>query len=566
MPPILELLNDPMTYMHIIKLMLDPVWPYPRWIWALPPAFVVLLTMASSRLAKFNRADWPILSSVIRDWLAAPTYVLGVILLIALASYAGAIAALSIIADAVPGVWEQIRFRAYFSALGLSGGFLLGRVITDLVIPRWERLSGAPDVLDGSPVNDRDYDPTKLFKLKRGIFFGLDANGRASYLPLPVARQHMQIVGSTGSGKGVAAQVLIPQFLLAGETCFVFDPKDDKHLPEVTAAFCAERGIKFRLIDLRPSAPPQLNLLRGIDGKDFATLLNAGFDLADTGGIDRVYRLDDRHAATNTGALIRDMQGASLPELAARAALDTTITEARVFFGFLQELAALPVFATREGIDLGACLQEPGLTYVIGSTLDPVVIMAQKMLLLRVLQLIYSRPREQVQRWVTVFMDEFKYLLSIPSINALGVVRDYQCHLMIAHQSLGDLEACPGIPAATVAGAVRDNANLKLVYQPIDDGTAQWAENLSGTTLKHIESTAKRRRDGGAPDGSWQTQEVPLIHRNHLYTLPKMTGVLYGDGVARYTAMRPLRAHAQRPKAEGAPPIAGGGATAQSMI
>lgn len=553
--PTLRDIQDPLTYKRGFAALLDPVWPVPDWMWSLLTLLCAALIIAAPRLRLLNRPDWPLLSPWIRATFGLPLHWLGLLLCYAIGFWVFVVCALAYLGGFVEPAFRILESRLYAGLAGIGLGALFGLLARFWAIPAFERQAPPADVLGDAPIRSRDFDPAAYFKPKQGIFFGLDAAARPIYLPIRQARQHLQVVGRTGCGKGVSIQMLVPQFVQQGESAFLFDPKDDKFLPEVLAAWCASAGVPFRLIDLR-STVPQINLLAGISARDLSTLFSAGFGLADSGGIDRVYRLDDRKAAQTAAELIAGLPNPSLPELLGAAVTEESVTSAKVFWGFLQELAMLPAFATRDGLALSQCLAEPGITYVVGSTLDPVVIMAQKMLLLRVLQLIYARPRRDDQRWVTLVVDEFKYLLSQSAIDALGIVRDFNCHVVVAHQSLGDLEACPGIPPAMVAGAVRDNTGLKLTYRPVDDLTARWAQDLSGTTRKHIESVRKDVKEGTA-DGAWRDEEVPLVHRNDLYKLPDMSGVLFGVGAPTYVSMRPLRCRRARPTVTPAPPIPG---------
>lgn len=553
--PTLRDIQDPIAYRRGFAALLDPVWSVPDWMWSLPTVLCVALVIGAPRLRLLNRPDWPLLSTLIRDVLGLPLHWLGLLLCYSTGVWVFAVVALAYVGGFLEPAVRMLESRFYAAAVGIGVGVALGALLRYWAIPAFERQAPPADLLGDAPIRSRDFDPAAYFKLKQGIFFGLDAAARPVYLPLRQGRQHLQVIGRTGSGKGVSIQMLVPQFVQHGESAFLFDPKDDKFLPEVLAAWCTSAGMPFRLIDLR-STVPQINLLAGISARDLSTLFAAGFGLADSGGIDRVYRLDDRKAAQTAAELIAGLPNPSLPELLVAAVTEESVTSAKVFWGFLQELAMLPAFATRDGLDLSQCLAEPGITYVVGSTLDPVVIMAQKVLLLRVLQLVYARPRSGDQRWVTLVVDEFKYLLSQSAIDALGVVRDFNCHVIVAHQSLGDLEACPGIPPAMVGGAVRDNTGLKLTYRPVDDLTARWAQDLSGTTRKHIESVRKDVKEGTA-DGAWRDEEVPLVHRNDLYKLPDMSGVLFGAGAPAYVSMRPLRCRGARPTVTPAPPIPG---------
>ncbi|MFW8188773.1 MFS transporter, partial [Klebsiella pneumoniae] len=81
------------------------------------------------------------------------------------------------------------------------------------------------------------------------------------YLPLKDwQKQHADIIGTTGAGKGVATGILLYQSILAGEGVFVMDPKDDEWAPHLYRKACEDAGKPFALIDLRKQQY-QLNLI-----------------------------------------------------------------------------------------------------------------------------------------------------------------------------------------------------------------------------------------------------------------------------------------------------------------
>lgn len=94
------------------------------------------------------------------------------------------------------------------------------------------------------------------------------------------------------------------------------------------------------------------------------------------------------------------------------------------------------------GVDLADLIQRGAVVYVRGSMRNPRILKLQRIFLLSVIQHIESRPREDA-RHACIFMDEFKYLISRPALEALGAIRDKRAHVIIAHQSLGDLRDCP---------------------------------------------------------------------------------------------------------------------------
>ena len=373
------------------------------------------------------------------------------------------------------------------------------------------------------------------------FFFGLDQRGRPVYLSAEQARLNKVVPAATRAGKGVTAQVLVPQFAAAGDGVYVFDPKRDSKLPRALASYCQRRGIPFQLVDLGYSAPPQICPCAALDIRQIQMLFSAAFDLADTGQMDRVYRLEDRQAAARVATLAVEHDARDLPGMVRVGAVDESVTSAKVFWGFLNELAALPAITAKRGFNLLEPFEKGGIVYVLGDPLDPVVKMAQRMLLVRVLLQIYQRPRfDGPVRPICVVLDEFKHLLSEPACDALGMIQDFGGHAMLLFQSLGDLAACPGIPEKRVRGAVLDNSKLKFVLQSQNDETARWASSETCTVRQFVESSDKAH-DAERSPGQWREAETPEIHPNTFKRLPPMVGALIVGGESRIVQVSPLR-------------------------
>ncbi len=159
------------------------------------------------------------------------------------------------------------------------------------------------------------YDPLDYIDLNKGIFTGMDRENEPMYLPLKDwQKQHADIIGTTGAGKGVAAGILLYQSIIAGEGVFVMDPKDDEWAPHLYRKACEDAGKPFALIDLRKQQY-QLNLIEDITPDELEELFVAGFSLAEKGQESDFYRIDDRKAARMAAQFVSDNPSATLRDI-----------------------------------------------------------------------------------------------------------------------------------------------------------------------------------------------------------------------------------------------------------
>ncbi len=393
----------------------------------------------------------------------------------------------------------------------------------------------------------RPFKPEKYFNLRKGMFMGLQSDGRPVYIGLRDARKHLQLLGETRNGKTVAATVLLAQCARLQETVIVMDPKADKHAPGVLKAAAEAAKVPFVYIDLRPDQPPQLDLFAGAASFEIEELLISAFDLASKGTDADVYRVEDRAAARK----LARSEATTVTEMVAIGAADETVTDARKFWEDLRELADHPVIQTQDGWRLHEWVGKPCVIYIAGSTRHDNTVRLQKIVLLRLLQLIDTYGAGKDANWTALFIDEFKYLLSQGALRALGTIGDRNCHLLIAHQSLGDLRDVAGLDPQAVYGAAVVNTGLKLFYKTNDPETATWGAKLSGQIPTYTETVAK---SPSASPGAYQERGRPLIDENMLLSLPPLTGMLYGAGVAKLLCVHYLDSATQPPRVRAAEP------------
>lgn len=395
------------------------------------------------------------------------------------------------------------------------------------------------------PNNQQRYDPRRYFNTRKGIFLGLDEHKRPIYIPREKwLKSHVDVLGTTGSGKGVAGGVALTQAVSQGEAVVILDPKNDEFLPHVMFQAAEEAGVPFVFIDLLADIP-QWNPIQGKTAREIEELFSAGFSLGEKGTDADFYRLDDRRAAR----ILSELLPSPRPTIADAYRLLITqqpdIAENGKKFAFdLEELGMIPATNTAEGIDLAAFIRDGGVIYVRGSMRNPSILKLQRIFVLSVIQIIEARQRETA-RPVALFLDEFKYLISRQTLEALGAIRDKRAHVIIAHQSLGDLRDCPAdLDPETVVASVNENCALKISYAVKDPDTADWLARMSGQILVDDEIRQMKTNVGLAEtreNGRTLRQaERPLIDTNMLQALPERCAVLFGDGLAKFFFTAPI--------------------------
>jgi hypothetical protein len=395
------------------------------------------------------------------------------------------------------------------------------------------------------PNSQQKYDPSKFFIPKKGIFFGLDERRLPVYMPWEKwRRSHIEVVGTTGSGKGVAAGVLLSQAVTYGESVIVLDPKNDEFLPHVMYQAAHAAGVPYVFIDLMCDSP-QWNPIQNKTAREIEELFAAGFSLGEKGTDADFYRLDDRRAARILAAILptqRPMLSEAYRQLATQ---EPEIVESGKKFAFdLEELSMIAATQTTLGVDLAQLIHDGAIIYVRGSMRNPSTLKLQRIFVLSVMQHIEARDRESA-RHVCLFMDEFKYLISRTALEAMGAIRDKRAHVIIAHQSLGDLRDGPAdLDPESVLASVNENCAIKMAYSVKDPDTADWLARMSGQILVDDEIRQVKTNFGLAEtrenNRSLRQTERPLIDTNMLQALPERCAVLYGAGLAQFFFTAPI--------------------------
>jgi len=401
------------------------------------------------------------------------------------------------------------------------------------------------NISDSLPKAVRQYNPQRYFK-KNKIFIGKDRNMKPRHIKTETWRSsHIVNFGTTGAGKGVAAGVMLTQSLYQGEAICIVDPKDDEYLPHVMAQAAERVGKPYYYIDLNGMLP-QWNPFSDKTKLEVEELLVAAFSLGIQGDIADVHRLHDRKSAREFSNYIVSEE-ARLSKVFSSFIIkfDTLLEKSKKFVEDMNEVVSLPVCTSTYGLNIGKAIQEGAVIYVKGSMRQEGVKKLQKMFVLSVMQHCENRDRESA-RSVCMFLDEFKYLISKPAMEALGAIRDKRAHVMLAYQSLDDLRDCPAdMSPESVISSVNENCAIKLAYKVRDPDTADWLARMSGTILVDDEmrsiKTTKTLSEVKNPDRMLRQTERYLIDTNMLQSLPPRCAVLYGNGLADFIFTSPIK-------------------------
>ncbi|ADL55549.1 type IV secretory system conjugative DNA transfer family protein [Gallionella capsiferriformans] len=407
------------------------------------------------------------------------------------------------------------------------------------------------DLSKSIPAKAVKFDPLSfILKKGDGVFLGLDEKSQPVNIEFGggTSAPHVQVIGTTGAGKGVSIGLMASQFLELGEAVFFCDPKNDEWAPSVLYAAAQRTGKPYYFIDLNRPAGPQFNIFEGATEVEAFELFQAGFNLVERGDASDFYGIADRREA---GVVARLMSRDNVTIAEAYAAQQDVILQsgAEKFYGRLREMAETPsINAKSDGIDLAKVIEEGGCVYIVGSMRSDIVKTAQRMLLVRLIQLAERRDRMRAGelRKICIVLDEVKYHLSRPALEGLGAARDKGVHFILAHQSLGDLKDCTkDLNPDAVVDAVVENCRLKLCYRVQSPVTAQWLASMSGKVQVDDEARTVKRNavlsETVHDQRTIRQTETYFVDENMLLNLPPQVAVLYGAGLPKFVSIQPLK-------------------------
>lgn len=394
-----------------------------------------------------------------------------------------------------------------------------------------------------------NFDPIKFMDKSKGVFLGLDEHKKPTYIEFGggTSAPHIQVIGTTGAGKGVSLGVMASQFLERGEAVFFCDPKNDEWAPSVMYAASKRMGKPYHYVNLNRPHGAQFNLFEGATTDEAFELFQAGFSLTEKGDASDFYGIADRREAGFTAKLISE-KGLTIAEAYTALAESIEGSGAEKFYGKLREMAETPsINAKSGGVSLEQVIAQGGCVYIVGSMRNDIVKTAQRILLVRLIQLAERRDRMAGElRKICIVLDEVKYHLSRPALEGLGAARDKGVHLVLAHQSLGDLKDCTkDLNPDAVVDAVVENCRVKICYKVQSPVTAEWLAQMSGTILVDDESrnVEKNLALSETVDAKRTIRQADryFIDENMLLNLPPSVSILYGAGLPKFVSIQPLK-------------------------
>lgn len=342
------------------------------------------------------------------------------------------------------------------------------------------------------PKNKMRFDPLKYIDFEKGIFVGLDEQDRPLYIDQDDwETSHLMLTGRTRSGKGVATQIIGAQSIMQGEFFVSLDPKCDNWMPHIFRSICKKEGKPYHFLDLRQAAPPQINLFRGCDAGTIENMLIGAFSLAEKGDIADHHRTNDRKAARNMAKWLVEKQERTIRDALLEFGEEWE-ESAKGFKEKLIAMAELPAVnrADDSGIDLDALAKSGGCLYVVGDMQNTRIVVMQRMILMRLMLLAKDRDTiDSTPPIIRVLADEFRVHISRPFIISLGASAGWRLLSILAFQSFGDLEDCPGdLSPRLVTKAALENCAIQLSYRIKDKETAEELASGTGIILVDDES------------------------------------------------------------------------------
>lgn len=424
--------------------------------------------------------------------------------------------------------------NAYTILIWAAGGLLTRFLIKRYWLPVWSAILRKlrNQQTDETPTDIRsevarfvakNFLPTQYYS-PLGLFVGLDSEDKPLYVPWEMwYEMMMQIIGSTGYGKGVLQGCILDQIILRGDTLFFVDPKEDKFAPHIMFQRCQELGRKFYYVSLREGEVGSWAPFAGGTPEDAFSRLTSAFKIELTGEPKTdYYKRQELARIKPIMSRTRRIEGIY------NEVIDYEESSIKAELELWREYPSLNP-SKKGGFSIEKAIKENAVVYLKGSLDDPVLKTATKVFIVELMQEIKRLDKSgEKQKHCTVMVDEVSFLVSKQLKEALATIRGFGANLALAYQSPKDLELVDDvtIDGKALRHSVDQNCQLRLIYGGSDFETAEWVANMSGTIIKEV--TKMEKTDVSATGGeTWENQrtvgalEENFITTNTVLALPK---------------------------------------------
>lgn len=344
---------------------------------------------------------------------------------------------------------------------------------------------GPSDITQIAPLRGARFDPARHWRPGKRVFLGLGHPGKTPlYIDSALYRErHMQIIGPTGSGKGVLLGNLAAQAVAAGTGLVVIDPKRDEFMPHILAEACDRAGRVLHVVDLQEGRPGGWQPFRAGRAHERVARAIEAFGLEPSGSTADFYKVEGKELLTR---LMAKTDGSIGKALAWLDADERNLRPGQKLPGIL-ERNYFRIWGRRRnlnppggGFNLNKALAVGDVVYLRSDPVDPELTIPLRAFLMQIAQWKFAHPASP---HLTIIADEVSLYASATLAQMLATIRATGTNMILAYQSLTDLEAAAANPAEgrIIRQRIDQNCQIKLFYGSQDNLTVEAVEKMSGT-------------------------------------------------------------------------------------
>jgi len=205
---------------------------------------------------------------------------------------------------------------------------------------------------------------------------------------------------------------------------------------------------------------------------------------------------------------------------------------------YLNEWLSISTFSpdtrkNKTGLSIERCLMENAVIYIRGNLDDDVINSACSVLMMEIVQ--ECKRLSDVKKGHTFLaVDEVAFLINERFADALATVASFDCNILLAYQSEGDLLNLKDKSqnADAISSRIKTNCKYSLYYMAQDFDTAQVMADDSGIIQKAV-TRSEKVTIGRHMSETWGKErdihrvEENLITTNKARMLPERVGILY---------------------------------------